>query len=41
MTQPFITYFKTWNKKTFSYPHESDNTMLFSLRAPSVSVNAQ
>nr|YP_009662481.1 NADH-plastoquinone oxidoreductase subunit 5 [Tiarella trifoliata]QCU47925.1 NADH-plastoquinone oxidoreductase subunit 5 [Tiarella trifoliata] len=34
MTQPFITYFtyfKTWNKKTFSYPHESDNTMLFSL----------
>nr|YP_010341396.1 NADH-plastoquinone oxidoreductase subunit 5 [Mukdenia acanthifolia]UNZ93597.1 NADH-plastoquinone oxidoreductase subunit 5 [Mukdenia acanthifolia]UNZ93682.1 NADH-plastoquinone oxidoreductase subunit 5 [Mukdenia acanthifolia]UNZ99838.1 NADH-plastoquinone oxidoreductase subunit 5 [Mukdenia acanthifolia] len=31
MTQPFITYFETWNKKTFSYPHESDNTMLFSL----------
>nr|YP_010640549.1 NADH-plastoquinone oxidoreductase subunit 5 [Micranthes divaricata]WBQ53446.1 NADH-plastoquinone oxidoreductase subunit 5 [Micranthes divaricata] len=31
MTQPFITHFETWNNKYFSYPHESDNTMLFSL----------
>nr|YP_010505226.1 NADH-plastoquinone oxidoreductase subunit 5 [Chrysosplenium album]UXE33943.1 NADH-plastoquinone oxidoreductase subunit 5 [Chrysosplenium album] len=29
--QPFITHFATWNKKNFLYPHESDNTMLFSL----------
>nr|YP_010898367.1 NADH dehydrogenase subunit F [Micranthes octopetala]WHL46821.1 NADH dehydrogenase subunit F [Micranthes octopetala] len=31
MTQPFITHFETWNKKSFSYPHESNNTILFSL----------
>nr|WVH32318.1 NADH-plastoquinone oxidoreductase subunit 5 [Exbucklandia longipetala] len=29
MTQPFITHLGT--KNTFPYPHESDNTMLFSL----------
>ncbi|MBY3556074.1 hypothetical protein HGI15_22325, partial [Modestobacter lapidis] len=29
MTQPFISHFGTTN--TFSYPHESDNTMLFPL----------
>nr|YP_009484156.1 NADH-plastoquinone oxidoreductase subunit 5 [Loropetalum subcordatum]AVQ04862.1 NADH-plastoquinone oxidoreductase subunit 5 [Loropetalum subcordatum] len=29
MTRPFISHFGT--KKTFSYPHESDNTMLFPL----------
>nr|YP_009531261.1 NADH-plastoquinone oxidoreductase subunit 5 [Chrysosplenium aureobracteatum]AXY64008.1 NADH-plastoquinone oxidoreductase subunit 5 [Chrysosplenium aureobracteatum] len=29
--QPFITHFAIWNKKNFLYPHESDNTMLFSL----------
>nr|YP_010503710.1 NADH-plastoquinone oxidoreductase subunit 5 [Chrysosplenium pilosum]YP_010504719.1 NADH-plastoquinone oxidoreductase subunit 5 [Chrysosplenium lectus-cochleae]YP_010978439.1 NADH-plastoquinone oxidoreductase subunit 5 [Chrysosplenium valdepilosum]UXE32259.1 NADH-plastoquinone oxidoreductase subunit 5 [Chrysosplenium pilosum]UXE33436.1 NADH-plastoquinone oxidoreductase subunit 5 [Chrysosplenium lectus-cochleae]WOC30178.1 NADH-plastoquinone oxidoreductase subunit 5 [Chrysosplenium valdepilosu len=29
--QPFITHFATWNKKNVLYPHESDNTMLFSL----------
>nr|YP_010698615.1 NADH-plastoquinone oxidoreductase subunit 5 [Corylopsis multiflora]WCH58690.1 NADH-plastoquinone oxidoreductase subunit 5 [Corylopsis multiflora] len=29
MTRPFIYYFGT--KNTFSYPHESDNTMLFPL----------
>nr|WEY04948.1 NADH dehydrogenase subunit F [Saxifraga geifolia (nom. illeg.)] len=37
MTQPFITithlntHLKTCKKKTLLYPHESDNTMLFSL----------
>nr|YP_010978113.1 NADH-plastoquinone oxidoreductase subunit 5 [Chrysosplenium oppositifolium]WOC29852.1 NADH-plastoquinone oxidoreductase subunit 5 [Chrysosplenium oppositifolium] len=31
INQPFITHFETWNKKNFLYPHESDNTMLFSL----------
>nr|YP_010504225.1 NADH-plastoquinone oxidoreductase subunit 5 [Chrysosplenium biondianum]UXE32774.1 NADH-plastoquinone oxidoreductase subunit 5 [Chrysosplenium biondianum] len=31
INQPLITHFETWNKKNFLYPHESDNTMLFSL----------
>nr|YP_010281828.1 NADH dehydrogenase subunit 5 [Circaea alpina subsp. caulescens]UKH51207.1 NADH dehydrogenase subunit 5 [Circaea alpina subsp. caulescens] len=31
MIRPFITVTHFTNRKTFSYPHESDNTMLFSL----------
>jgi NAD(P)H-quinone oxidoreductase subunit 5 len=31
MTQPFITMTHFANKKTYSYPYESDNIMLFSL----------
>lgn len=31
ITQPFLIHFKTCKKKGFLYPHESDNTMLFSL----------
>nr|URQ21788.1 NADH-plastoquinone oxidoreductase subunit 5 [Weigela florida] len=29
MTQPFITITYFWNKKSYLYPYESDNTMLF------------
>nr|QKV45935.1 NADH-plastoquinone oxidoreductase subunit 5 [Saxifraga stolonifera] len=31
ITKPFITHLKTCKNQTLLYPHESDNTMLFSL----------